>query len=95
MPAVAARVVRRGQRAASACVPWPPHPRARGLCWEPICVRPLTVIWLRGVRRWNAGVGGCACAQSGGNVKQFKIYRWNPEDGKKPHVQTYSVDLDE
>lgn len=41
------------------------------------------------------GAIACACPQSGGNVKQFKIYRWNPDDGKKPHVQTYSVDLDE
>jgi len=32
---------------------------------------------------------------SGGNIKQFKIYRWNPEDGQQPHVQTYPVDLDE
>lgn len=27
-------------------------------------------------------------------VKDFKIYRWNPDDGKNPVVDTYEVDLD-
>ena len=28
------------------------------------------------------------------NVKQFKIYRWNPDDGKNPSVDTYNIDMD-
>jgi len=26
-------------------------------------------------------------------IKEFQIYRWNPDDGKKPYMQTYKVDL--
>ena len=28
------------------------------------------------------------------NLKQFQIYRWNPDDGKNPSVDTYFVDMD-
>ena len=28
------------------------------------------------------------------NIRQFKIYRWNPEDGQNPHLDLYHVDLD-
>ena len=28
------------------------------------------------------------------NLRTFKIYRWNPDDGKTPQVDTYFVDLD-
>ena len=28
------------------------------------------------------------------NVREFKIYRWNPDDGENPRVDTYHVDLD-
>lgn len=28
------------------------------------------------------------------NIKQFKIYRWNPDDGKNPSVDTYNLDMD-
>jgi len=32
--------------------------------------------------------------RTGGNkVKSFKIYRWNPDTGAKPHMQTYQVDM--
>jgi succinate dehydrogenase / fumarate reductase iron-sulfur subunit len=27
--------------------------------------------------------------------REFRIYRWNPDDGKNPQVDTYHVDLDE
>jgi succinate dehydrogenase / fumarate reductase, iron-sulfur subunit len=27
-------------------------------------------------------------------VRSFKVYRWNPEDGRNPSVDTYEVDLD-
>ena len=29
------------------------------------------------------------------NLKEFRIYRWNPEDGEKPRVDTYFVDTDD
>ncbi|WND01513.1 succinate dehydrogenase iron-sulfur subunit [Temperatibacter marinus] len=28
------------------------------------------------------------------NVKKFHVYRWNPDDGKNPHMDTYEVDMD-
>ncbi len=28
------------------------------------------------------------------NVKAFNIYRWNPDDGENPHMDTYEIDLD-
>jgi succinate dehydrogenase / fumarate reductase iron-sulfur subunit len=27
-------------------------------------------------------------------VRDFKIYRWSPDDGKNPHTDTYEIDLD-
>ena len=29
-----------------------------------------------------------------GRVRNFKIYRWNPDDGQNPHIDTYEVDMD-
>jgi succinate dehydrogenase / fumarate reductase, iron-sulfur subunit len=29
------------------------------------------------------------------NVRAFKIYRWNPDDGKNPQVDTYYLDMDQ
>jgi len=28
------------------------------------------------------------------NVKPFKVYRWNPDDGENPRLDTYYVDID-
>lgn len=28
------------------------------------------------------------------NIKKFKVYRWNPDDGKNPQVNTYEIDMD-
>jgi len=28
------------------------------------------------------------------NVRSFRVYRWNPDDGKNPSVDTYEVDMD-
>jgi succinate dehydrogenase / fumarate reductase, iron-sulfur subunit len=28
------------------------------------------------------------------NLREFKIYRWNPDDGQNPHVDTYTLDMD-
>jgi succinate dehydrogenase / fumarate reductase iron-sulfur subunit len=38
-------------------------------------------------RRFPAPVGAK-------RVRSFKVYRWNPEDGRNPSVDTYEVDLD-
>lgn len=27
-----------------------------------------------------------------GELREFKIYRWNPDDGKNPSIDTYYVD---
>ena len=32
---------------------------------------------------------------SGGKWKKFRIYRWNPEDGQNPSIDTYWVDMDD
>ena len=29
------------------------------------------------------------------NAKAFKVYRWSPDDGKNPRVDTFHVDLDD
>jgi len=34
-------------------------------------------------------------AKAGGNVKTFKIYRWNPDSGENPRLDNYEVDLDD
>jgi len=34
-------------------------------------------------------------AEGATNTKTFKVYRWNPDDGNNPRVDTYEVDLDE
>lgn len=31
---------------------------------------------------------------SGGNIRAFRVYRWNPDDGSNPAMDTYHVDLD-
>ena len=31
----------------------------------------------------------------GGKMKTFRVYRWNPDDGSNPKVDTYQVDLDD
>ena len=28
------------------------------------------------------------------NIRKFKIYRWSPDDGENPRVDTYFVDID-
>ena len=30
-----------------------------------------------------------------GDWKEFRIYRWNPDDGANPHLDTYWVNRDE
>jgi succinate dehydrogenase / fumarate reductase iron-sulfur subunit len=33
-------------------------------------------------------------AEGAKRVKRFRIYRWSPDDGKNPRIDTYEVDLD-
>ena len=30
--------------------------------------------------------------EHGGDWKEFRVYRWNPDDGQNPHIDTYWVD---
>jgi succinate dehydrogenase iron-sulfur subunit len=44
----------------------------------------------------KVGTGKTFPAAAGAKrVKDFKIYRWNPEDGQNPRLDTYQVDLDQ
>ncbi len=36
-----------------------------------------------------------AAAAGAKNPRRFKVYRWNPDDGRNPRVDTYEVDLDD
>jgi succinate dehydrogenase iron-sulfur subunit len=41
------------------------------------------------------GIGKTWPAPTGAKrVRNFKIYRWNPEDGRNPRLDTYEIDLD-
>jgi len=39
-------------------------------------------------KRWPASEGAS-------RLREFRIYRWNPEDGKNPVIDTYAIDLDD
>ena len=46
-------------------------------------------------RNSKVGKGKTVKAPAGAKrTKDFKVYRWNPDDGKNPVVDTYEVDLD-
>ena len=36
-----------------------------------------------------------ASSTSGGNLKKFSIYRWDPDTGARPKMQDYMIDMDE
>ena len=43
----------------------------------------------------KVGVGDTYKAPAGATkIKTFKVYRWTPDDGKNPRLDTYEVDLD-
>src|ERR1700748_2467698 len=43
----------------------------------------------------KVGTGKTYPATAGAKrVKNFKIYRWNPDDGQNPRLDTYQIDLD-
>ena len=45
-------------------------------------------------RTSRIGLGQTFKAPAGANrVREFKIYRWNPDDGKNPRTDTYEIDL--
>ncbi|HXV30374.1 MAG TPA: 2Fe-2S iron-sulfur cluster-binding protein, partial [Sinorhizobium sp.] len=29
------------------------------------------------------------------NVREYRVYRWNPDDGKNPRIDTYYIDVDD
>jgi len=47
---------------------------------------------VRQVNHFNARAFAITRAKG---MKKFEVYRWNPDDGKKPTMQTYEVNMDE
>jgi succinate dehydrogenase / fumarate reductase iron-sulfur subunit len=44
----------------------------------------------------KVGTGATHPAPAGAKrVRNFKVYRWNPDDGKNPQLDTYPIDLDQ
>ncbi len=43
----------------------------------------------------KVGTGKSWPGTGGTKVKTFKIYRWNPDDGRNPRIDTYQIDLDD
>ena len=44
----------------------------------------------------KVGTGKTYAAAAGAKrVRNFKIYRWNPDDGQNPRLDTYQIDLDQ
>ena len=41
------------------------------------------------------GEGKTWSAKGAGNVKRFRVYRWNPDDGENPRMDTYEVDMED
>ena len=39
-------------------------------------------------RSWDAPAGAA-------RVRSFRVYRWNPDDGQNPRMDTYRIDLDD
>src|ERR1700753_2841975 len=45
-------------------------------------------------RNSRVGLGQTFKANAGAKqVREFKIYRWNPDDGQNPRTDTYEIDL--
>lgn len=40
------------------------------------------------------GKGKTVTAEGATNTKSFSVYRWNPDDGENPKMDTYEVDMD-
>ncbi len=41
------------------------------------------------------GEGRTWRGDGGANLKRFRVYRWNPDDGGNPQVDTYELDMDD
>ncbi len=41
----------------------------------------------------KVGQGKHYKAEGGGDIRRFKVYRWNPDDAENPRVDTYEVDM--
>ena len=44
-------------------------------------------------RNSKVGTGKTVKAANAAKTKTFKVYRWNPDDGKNPQVDTFEVDM--
>jgi len=44
-------------------------------------------------RNSKVGTGKTVKAANAAKTKTFKVYRWNPDDGKNPQVDTFDVDM--
>ncbi|WP_262693930.1 succinate dehydrogenase iron-sulfur subunit [Kordiimonas aquimaris] len=42
----------------------------------------------------TVGKGKTVKADGATNVRPFHVYRWNPDDGENPHMDTFEVDMD-
>lgn len=42
----------------------------------------------------RVGKGKTVKADGATNTKPFHVYRWNPDDGENPHMDTFEVDMD-
>ncbi len=36
----------------------------------------------------------CKAAENATNIRVFEVYRWNPESGQNPSIDTYEIDMD-
>ncbi len=41
----------------------------------------------------KVGQGKHHKAEGGGDIRRYKVYRWNPDDAENPRVDTYEVDM--
>ena len=39
------------------------------------------------------GAGKAWPAPAGGDLREFRVYRWNPDDGQNPRVDSYRIDM--
>jgi len=42
----------------------------------------------------RVGKGKTVAAEGATNTKAFHVYRWNPDDGENPRMDTFEVDMD-
>lgn len=47
---------------------------------------------IRGGKKWPEQKA--ADGKKAKRIKEFRVYRWNPDDGKNPRVDTYRVDME-